>query len=158
MPREALSRAGEVSLALTIPSAVALVVIPLPLVSTFPSVTNVSFTAMFEPFGIPRALGYEIQHFDRERIARLDLILALRIGDRRKEKRDNRENDADRRNKGRSRPNKHRGRDGGGDHDRGNETICTTIRQARHEASNNGDDDDGRGAGGVQFLVVAEPA
>ena len=32
--REALSRAGEVSLALTIPSAVALMVIPLPLVST----------------------------------------------------------------------------------------------------------------------------
>ena len=39
---------------------------PLPLVSTFPSVTNVSFTAMFEPFGIPHALGYEIQHYDRE--------------------------------------------------------------------------------------------
>ena len=32
--REALSRAGEISLALTIPSAVALMVIPLPLVST----------------------------------------------------------------------------------------------------------------------------
>jgi hypothetical protein len=39
---------------------------PIPMVSTFPSVTNVSFTAMFAPFGIPRALGYEIQHFDRE--------------------------------------------------------------------------------------------
>jgi len=39
---------------------------PVPMVSTFPSVTNVSFTAMFRPFGVPRALGYEIQHYNRD--------------------------------------------------------------------------------------------
>jgi len=40
---------------------------PVPMVSTFPSVTNVSFTAMFRPFGVPRAGGYELQYYDRER-------------------------------------------------------------------------------------------
>jgi hypothetical protein len=39
---------------------------PAPLVSTFPSLTNVGFTAIFRPFGVSPALGYEIQHFDRE--------------------------------------------------------------------------------------------
>lgn len=37
---------------------------PVPLVSTFPSLTNVAFTAMFEPTGIAPAGGYEVQRFD----------------------------------------------------------------------------------------------
>lgn len=40
---------------------------PQPLVSTFPSITNVAFTAILEPFGATPAGGYEVQHFDRER-------------------------------------------------------------------------------------------
>ena len=39
---------------------------PRPLVSTFPSVTNVAFTAMFAPFGVEPAGGYEVQFFDWE--------------------------------------------------------------------------------------------
>jgi len=39
----------------------------LPLVSTFPSLTNVAFTAMFQPMGVEPARGYEVQHFDIEK-------------------------------------------------------------------------------------------
>ena len=39
----------------------------LPLVSTFPSMTNVAFTAMLQPFGAEAARGYEVQYFDRQR-------------------------------------------------------------------------------------------
>lgn len=40
---------------------------PQPLVSTFPSVTNVAFTAMLQPLGLnDRFLGYEIRHYDIE--------------------------------------------------------------------------------------------
>jgi hypothetical protein len=42
---------------------------PRPLVSTFPSVTNVSFTAMFAPFGVEPASGYEVQFYDWTRNA-----------------------------------------------------------------------------------------
>lgn len=37
------------------------------LVAPFPSLTNVSFTAMLQPFGVEAAPGYEIHHFDLER-------------------------------------------------------------------------------------------
>jgi len=40
-----------------------------PLVSTFPSLTNVGFTALLQPFGVERAEGYEVQHFDFRRNA-----------------------------------------------------------------------------------------
>ncbi len=39
----------------------------LPLVSTFPSMTNVAFTAMLQPFGARPANGYEVQYFDSQR-------------------------------------------------------------------------------------------
>ena len=39
----------------------------IPLVSTFPSMTNVAFTAMLQPFGARPAKGYEVQYFDRQR-------------------------------------------------------------------------------------------
>ena len=42
---------------------------PQALVSTFPSITNVAFTAIMQPFGATPAGGYEVQHFDRERNA-----------------------------------------------------------------------------------------
>jgi len=44
---------------------------PQPLVSTFPSVTNVAFTAMLEPFGVDSAGGYEVAHFD---VARNEVV------------------------------------------------------------------------------------
>ena len=34
------------------------------MVSTFPSITNVCFTRMFEPFGVEPAPGYEVRYFD----------------------------------------------------------------------------------------------
>jgi hypothetical protein len=37
---------------------------PVPLVSTFPSVTNIAFTAMFQPFDIAPARGYEVKFYD----------------------------------------------------------------------------------------------
>lgn len=37
------------------------------LISPFPTVTNVSFTVMLQPFGVAPAGGYEVQHFDLER-------------------------------------------------------------------------------------------
>jgi hypothetical protein len=37
-----------------------------PMVSTFPSVTNVAFTAFFHRFGAEPAAGYEVSHFSRE--------------------------------------------------------------------------------------------
>ena len=40
---------------------------PEALVSTFPSITNVAFTAILKPFGATPAGGYEVQHFDREK-------------------------------------------------------------------------------------------
>ncbi len=40
---------------------------PVPLVSPFPSMTNVGFAALFEPFGVAPSEGYEIHHFDRIR-------------------------------------------------------------------------------------------
>ena len=40
-----------------------------PLVSTFPSLTNVAFTAILQPFGVEPAHGYEVQYFDRKRNA-----------------------------------------------------------------------------------------
>lgn len=39
---------------------------PRPLVAPFPSMTNVSFTAMLAPFGVERIPGYEVRHFDPE--------------------------------------------------------------------------------------------
>jgi hypothetical protein len=36
------------------------------LISTFPSITNVCFTRMFEPFGVEPAPGYEVRYFDHE--------------------------------------------------------------------------------------------
>ena len=38
----------------------------LPLVSTFPSITNVAFTALLDPFDVEPARGYEVQHFDKD--------------------------------------------------------------------------------------------
>ncbi len=38
-----------------------------PLLSTFPSMTNVAFTAMLRPFGLGPVDGYEVRHYDRER-------------------------------------------------------------------------------------------
>ena len=38
---------------------------PQALISTFPSVTNVAFSAILRPFGVAPAGGYEVQHFDR---------------------------------------------------------------------------------------------
>ncbi|HXV75900.1 MAG TPA: alkaline phosphatase family protein [Candidatus Polarisedimenticolaceae bacterium] len=40
---------------------------PLPLVSSFPSVTNVAFTAILHPFGVDQAGGYEVAHFNRDK-------------------------------------------------------------------------------------------
>ncbi len=40
---------------------------PSPLVSTFPSTTHVAFTALFEPFGVGPADGYELRYFSKER-------------------------------------------------------------------------------------------
>jgi hypothetical protein len=40
---------------------------PAPLVSTFPSLTNVAFSAMFQPFECEAANGYEVQYYDPER-------------------------------------------------------------------------------------------
>jgi hypothetical protein len=40
---------------------------PIPLVAPFPSVTNVSFTAMLSHHGVAPSAGYELQHFDRAR-------------------------------------------------------------------------------------------
>lgn len=40
-----------------------------PLISTFPSLTNVGFTAIMQPFGVGPSDGYEIQHFDVDRNA-----------------------------------------------------------------------------------------
>jgi len=37
-----------------------------PLISTFPSMTNVSFAAIFAPLGVAPIAGYEIPHFDRD--------------------------------------------------------------------------------------------
>jgi hypothetical protein len=37
---------------------------PEPMISAFPSVTNVAFTALFHPFGVDPAGGYEVAHFD----------------------------------------------------------------------------------------------
>jgi hypothetical protein len=37
-----------------------------PMVSTFPSVTNVAFTALFHRFGAEPAEGYEVSHFSRQ--------------------------------------------------------------------------------------------
>jgi hypothetical protein len=37
------------------------------LVSTFPSMTNVAFTAMLEPFGLSSISGYEVRYFNKER-------------------------------------------------------------------------------------------
>lgn len=37
---------------------------PRAMVSTFPSVTNVAFTAILSPFGVGHAGGYEVAHFD----------------------------------------------------------------------------------------------
>jgi len=42
---------------------------PVPLVSTFPSLTNVAFTAMFQPFGVEPASGYEVGYYDRDKNA-----------------------------------------------------------------------------------------
>jgi hypothetical protein len=36
------------------------------MISTFPSITNVCFTRMFEPFGVEAAPGYEVRYFDQE--------------------------------------------------------------------------------------------
>lgn len=38
-----------------------------PLVSTFPSMTNVAFTAMLFPLGAERVRGYEIRHYDPDK-------------------------------------------------------------------------------------------
>jgi hypothetical protein len=35
-----------------------------PLLSTFPSMTNVAFTAMLQPFGLEEVRGYEVRHYD----------------------------------------------------------------------------------------------
>lgn len=40
---------------------------PVPLVSTFPSLTNVAFTAIFAPLGVERIGGFEVPHFNWER-------------------------------------------------------------------------------------------
>ena len=37
---------------------------PQPMISTFPSVTNVAFTAILSPFGVDLAGGYEVAFFD----------------------------------------------------------------------------------------------
>lgn len=37
---------------------------PVPLISTFPSNTNVAFTGILEPLGVGKALGYEARFFD----------------------------------------------------------------------------------------------
>jgi len=39
---------------------------PRPMVAPFPSMTNVSLTAMLTPFGLERIAGYEVRHFDPE--------------------------------------------------------------------------------------------
>jgi hypothetical protein len=39
---------------------------PRPMVAPFPSMTNVSFTAMLTPFGLEPIAGYEVRHFDPE--------------------------------------------------------------------------------------------
>lgn len=38
---------------------------PVPLVSTFPSTTNVALSGIFAPFGVERSPGYEVRFFDR---------------------------------------------------------------------------------------------
>jgi hypothetical protein len=40
---------------------------PRPLVSTFPSMTNVGFTAILGPLGVEPIAGYEVPHFDHDR-------------------------------------------------------------------------------------------
>jgi hypothetical protein len=40
-----------------------------PLISTFPSMTNVAFTAIFTPFGMRPIAGYEMQYYDHARNA-----------------------------------------------------------------------------------------
>jgi Type I phosphodiesterase / nucleotide pyrophosphatase len=37
---------------------------PFPLVSTFPSTTNVALSGFLEPFGVPPSPGYEVRYFD----------------------------------------------------------------------------------------------
>lgn len=37
-----------------------------PLVSTFPSMTNIAFAAAYEPFGMAAIAGYEVRHYDYE--------------------------------------------------------------------------------------------
>ncbi len=37
---------------------------PSAVVAPFPTVTHVAFASLFEPFGVPPSLGYELRHFD----------------------------------------------------------------------------------------------
>jgi len=60
MPLRAFERARELGAFADWPDAV-------PLVSTFPSVTNVAFTAMFHASGVERSMGYEVQWYDVDR-------------------------------------------------------------------------------------------
>lgn len=39
---------------------------PVPLISSFPATSSVAFAGILEPFGMPRAPGYEAKHFDRD--------------------------------------------------------------------------------------------
>ena len=38
-----------------------------PLISTFPSMTNIAYTALLRPFGVEPISGYELRHFDTDR-------------------------------------------------------------------------------------------
>lgn len=37
---------------------------PTAVIAPFPTVTHVAFASLFEPFGVPQSLGYELRHFD----------------------------------------------------------------------------------------------
>lgn len=39
---------------------------PVPMISTFPSTTNVALSGMMEAFGVEKSMGYEVRFFDRE--------------------------------------------------------------------------------------------
>jgi len=51
-----------------------------PLVSTFPSMTNVAFTAMLTPLGAEPVRGYEIRHYDPDKTTRSGTTIRTRTG------------------------------------------------------------------------------
>jgi hypothetical protein len=51
---------------------------PRPMIAPFPSMTNLSFTAMLTPFGVEPVAGYEVRHFDADHNEMVSGILNYR--------------------------------------------------------------------------------